>query len=134
VCVCVCELKHTSRQWYIKFHNVIVLYNFIKNIIDQCIYLKVKGNKYIFLILYVDDILLTSNDLGLLHETNNFFLKTLIWRIWVKPFMSLVQRLKKKQVSKDIRIVLKSLYWIFFFLKIQNVKSCTFSSTHCQRG
>jgi len=78
VCVCVCELKHTSRQWYIKFHNVIVLYNFIKNIIDQCIYLKVKGNKYIFLILYVDDILLTSNDLGLLHETNNFFLKTLI--------------------------------------------------------
>ena len=30
------------------------------------------GSKVIFLILYVDDILLTTNDLGLLHETKKF--------------------------------------------------------------
>jgi hypothetical protein len=33
--------------------------------IDQCIYLKVSESKVIFIILYVDDILLGSNDLGL---------------------------------------------------------------------
>ena len=35
-------------------------------------YLKVSGSKVIFLILYIDDILLATNDLGLLHETNKF--------------------------------------------------------------
>ena len=31
--------------------------------------------KFIFLILYVDDILLISNDIGLLHETKKFLSK-----------------------------------------------------------
>jgi hypothetical protein len=65
-------LKQASRQWYIKFHKVITSYGFIENLVDQCIYLKVSGSKVIFLVLYVDDILLASNDLGLLHETKRF--------------------------------------------------------------
>lgn len=63
------ELKHASHQCYLKFHNFVVLYIFTKNIIDQYIYVKASGSKYIFSVLYVDDILLTSSDLGLLHET-----------------------------------------------------------------
>ena len=39
---------------------------------DQCIYHKVNGSKIIFLVLYLDDILLASNDLGLLHEVKRF--------------------------------------------------------------
>jgi hypothetical protein len=65
-------LKQASRKWYIKFHKVIISYSFIENLVDQCIYLKVSGSKVIFLVLYVDDILLASNDLGLLHETKRF--------------------------------------------------------------
>ena len=34
--------------------------------------MKVSGSKFIFLILYVDDILLASSDLGLLHTTKKF--------------------------------------------------------------
>ena len=37
-------LKQASRQWYIKFHNVIASYGFVENIVDQCIYLKVSGS------------------------------------------------------------------------------------------
>ena len=33
------------------------------------IYMTVSGNKYIFLVLYVDDILLAANDTDLLVET-----------------------------------------------------------------
>jgi hypothetical protein len=62
-------LKHASCQWYIKFHKVITSFRFIENLVDQCIYLKVSGSKVIFLVLYVDGILLASNDLGLLYET-----------------------------------------------------------------
>jgi hypothetical protein len=65
-------LKQASHQWYIKFHKVITSYGFIENFVDQCIYLKVSGSKVIFIVLYVDDILLASNDLCLLHETKQF--------------------------------------------------------------
>ena len=65
-------LKQTSHQWYLRFNDIIVSFGFKKNTIDRCIYLKVSVNKVIFLILYVDDILFTTNDLGLLHETKKF--------------------------------------------------------------
>jgi hypothetical protein len=89
------RLKQGSRQWYIKFYNFIVSYSFIKNIIDQCIYLKINGSKYNFFVLYVDDILLASNDLGLLHDIKQFILKTLIRKsliLVVKSLMSLALR------------------------------------------
>ena len=41
----------------------------MENIVDQCIYMKVSGSKYIFLVLYVNDIFLTANDIDLLVET-----------------------------------------------------------------
>ena len=68
-------LKQASRQWYIKFNNTITSFGFKENIVDQCIYLKISGSKFIFLILYVDDILLASSDLGLLGETKEYLSK-----------------------------------------------------------
>ena len=65
-------LKQASRQWYQKFDQVITSFGFKENTIDQCIYLKFSGSKFIILVLYVDDILLASSDVGLLHETKRF--------------------------------------------------------------
>ncbi|RVW43382.1 Retrovirus-related Pol polyprotein from transposon TNT 1-94 [Vitis vinifera] len=65
-------LKQASRQWYRKFDQVITSFGFKENIVDQCIYLKFSGSKFIILVLYVDDILLASSDVGLLHETKRF--------------------------------------------------------------
>ena len=42
---------------------------------DQCIHQKVSGSKICFLILYMDDILLATNDKGLLHEVKQFLSK-----------------------------------------------------------
>jgi len=56
----------------LKFNDNIVSFGFKENTIDQCIYLKVSESKVIFLILYVNDTLLATNDLGLLHETKKF--------------------------------------------------------------
>jgi hypothetical protein len=39
---------------------------------DNCIYAKFRNGKFIFLILYVDDILLASSDVSLLLETKRF--------------------------------------------------------------
>ncbi|RDX70552.1 hypothetical protein CR513_50195, partial [Mucuna pruriens] len=45
------------------------------NVVDDCIYHKFSGSKYIFLVLCVDDILLASSDIGLLYETKRFLMK-----------------------------------------------------------
>ena len=68
-------LKQASQQWYYKFHQVVSSFGFESNIVDECIYLKFCGSKFIFLVLYVDDILLASNDKDMLHQTKNFLFK-----------------------------------------------------------
>ena len=62
-------LKQDSRQWYLKFDEVVIANGLKENIVDQYIYMKVSENKYIFLVVYVDDILLVANDTDLLVET-----------------------------------------------------------------
>ena len=76
-------LKQASRQWYLKFNETIKRFEFKKNVEDNCVYAKFKSGKYIFLILYVDDILLASSDVSLLIETkrylsSNFDMKDLV--------------------------------------------------------
>nr|KYP54761.1 Retrovirus-related Pol polyprotein from transposon TNT 1-94 [Cajanus cajan] len=66
------RLKQASCEWYLKFNDTIIFFEFKENIVDQCIYLNVSGSKVIFLILYVINILLATNDLDHLHETKNF--------------------------------------------------------------
>ena len=62
-------LKQASRQWYLKFDEIVNDNGFKENIVNQFIYMKVGGRKYIFLVLYVNDILLATNDTDLLVET-----------------------------------------------------------------
>jgi hypothetical protein len=65
-------LKQASRQWYLKFYETIRSFGFKENKEDNCIYTKFRSEKFIFLILYVDDILLASSDVSLLLETKWF--------------------------------------------------------------
>ncbi|KAD3337122.1 hypothetical protein E3N88_32642 [Mikania micrantha] len=75
-------LKQASRQWYLKFDEVMKKHGFLKNQVDQCTYLKMSGSNFTILVLYVDDILLASNSLDMLHESkrllsHNFDMKDL---------------------------------------------------------
>jgi len=65
-------LKQVSRQWYLKFDETIRNIEFKENEEHNCIYAKFKNGRFIFLILYVDDILLSSSDVNLLLETKKF--------------------------------------------------------------
>ena len=65
-------LKQASRQWYFKFDGTIRKFGFKENEEDNGIYAKFKNGKFIFLILYVNDILLASSDVDLLPETKKF--------------------------------------------------------------
>jgi len=71
--------------------------------VDQCIYLQVSGSKFLFLVLYVDDILLASSDLGLLHDTKAFLIRNFEMKDMGEPHMSLALRFTKTspEVSSD---------------------------------
>jgi len=56
----------------LKFDKTIRKFGFKENVEDNCVYAKFKNGKYIFLVLYVDDIVLASSDVTLLQETKRF--------------------------------------------------------------
>ncbi|RVX15039.1 Retrovirus-related Pol polyprotein from transposon TNT 1-94 [Vitis vinifera] len=62
-------LKQASRQWYLKFDKIVTSFGFIENKFDQCVYMKVNGSKYIFMVLYIDEfyllVAISRNLLGL---------------------------------------------------------------------
>ena len=61
-------LKQASRSWNIKFNEAIKSYGFDQNIDEPCVYKYKKEEKVVFLILYVDDILLIGNDVGMMTD------------------------------------------------------------------
>jgi Reverse transcriptase (RNA-dependent DNA polymerase) len=67
------RLKQASRQWYFKFHQENNSFGFEPNLVDECIYHKFSESKFIFLVLYVDDILFASNDKNMMREIKKKF-------------------------------------------------------------
>ncbi|KAK4385658.1 Retrovirus-related Pol polyprotein from transposon RE1 [Sesamum angolense] len=65
-------LKQASRSWNIRFDEVIKSYDFVNNEFGPCIYKKVSGSSVVFLVLYVDDILLIGNDIKMLGDTKTW--------------------------------------------------------------
>ena len=59
-------LKQASRSWNLRFDEVVKGFGFIKNEEEPCVYKKASGSALMFLVLYVDDILLIGNDIPML--------------------------------------------------------------------
>ena len=59
-------LKQASQSWNIRFDEAIRSYDYVKNEDEPCAYRKVSGSAITFLVLYVDDILIIGNDIGML--------------------------------------------------------------------
>ena len=71
-------IKASISSWKIHFDEVVQGFGFIKNEEEACVYKKESESSVVFLILYVDDILLIGNNIPM-HESvktslkNNFF-------------------------------------------------------------
>jgi len=54
-------LKQSPRQWYKRFNSFIRGKRYTRNDYDSCVYYnKLSGGDYIYLLLYVDDMLIAS--------------------------------------------------------------------------
>ena len=68
-------LKQASRSWNIKFDQVIKLYGFEKSPDELCVYKKIQGIVVVFLVHYVDDILLIGNSVKVLSDVKGYLKK-----------------------------------------------------------
>ena len=65
-------LKQASRSWNIHFDEIVKSFGFIKNMDESCVYKKNSESTIIFLILYMDDILLIGNDIPMLQSVKTW--------------------------------------------------------------
>ncbi|MCV5002720.1 reverse transcriptase domain-containing protein, partial [Escherichia coli] len=65
-------LKQASRSWNLRFDETIKTYGFEQNIDEPCVYKLINEQTVVFLVLYVDDILLIGNNVVKLSEVKNW--------------------------------------------------------------
>jgi hypothetical protein len=61
-------LKQSPRMWYQKFDTYILGLGFTRRKENHCVYLKLISDHLIYLVLYVDDMLLRGNDKEIIQD------------------------------------------------------------------
>eukprot|EP00253_Pinus_taeda_P022564 PITA_22564 len=61
-------LKQSPRMWYRKFDTFIRGLGFTRSKADHCVYFKLIGDRVIYMVLYVDDMLLVGNDKEIIQD------------------------------------------------------------------
>ena len=68
-------MKQASRSWNLRFDETIKTYGFEQNVDEPCVYKHIDNKKVVFLVLYVDDILLIGNDVEKLSNVKKWLAK-----------------------------------------------------------
>jgi hypothetical protein len=66
-------LKQCPRMWYQKFDTYILGFGFSRSKVDHCVYFKLVGDHFIYVILYVDDMLLIGNNKEIIKDVKAQF-------------------------------------------------------------
>ena len=66
-------LKQAACVWYEAFDSFLLSHGFLKCISDTNVYIRRFGSYLILLGLYIDDLIIISNDLQYLHTTKSLF-------------------------------------------------------------
>lgn len=75
VCKLVCSLyglKQASREWNLEFCKKLFEFGFTHSHSDHCLFIKGSGSTFICLLVYVDDVLLTSPMQSLIDEVRDY--------------------------------------------------------------
>ncbi len=112
-------LKQASQNWNIRFDTVIKTYGFVRNGEEPCIYKWVNSSVVMFLVLYVDDILLIGNDIPALQGikiwlSSQFSMKDLgdaSYILGMKIYRDRSKRLLGLSQSTYINTVLNDSAW-----------------------
>ena len=65
-------LKQAPKQWHQKFDSAILSNGFVNNNADKCLYVKICNDFIVIICLYVDDMLILSNNMKCVLEKKMF--------------------------------------------------------------
>ena len=104
-------LKQTSRQWFAKFSTTIQAAGFVQSKADYSLFTRQKGKSFTALLIYVDDILITGNDVNAILTLKQF----LHSRFRIKDLGNLKYFLgiEVSRSKKGISISQKNILWKF---------------------
>jgi hypothetical protein len=60
--------KKSPRMWYTKFDTYMLGLGIIRSKEDQCVYFKLIGDYFMYLVLYMDDMLLIGNNTKIIQD------------------------------------------------------------------
>ncbi|KAH9670351.1 hypothetical protein KPL70_016951 [Citrus sinensis] len=90
-------LKQSPRQWYLRFDEFMVTNGFNKCNYDCCVYYNVmKGSAYVYLLIYVDDMLLASKDMEVIDD-----LKLLLNSEFDMKVLGRAKKILKMEIKKN---------------------------------
>jgi hypothetical protein len=69
-------LKQAPKKWHEKFDRTLTYVGFVVNEANKCVYYCHGEGKGVTLCLYVDDILIFSTNMKVIHEVNSFLSKS----------------------------------------------------------
>lgn len=123
-------LKQASRQWNILFDGSITSYGFSMVEGDHCIYFKSVGANFTLLSLYVDDILIASNNKEMLKEVKTWLSSTFEMKDMGNASYVLGVEIYRDRSKKDFgsysKVLFKNSNQTFFNGTLQQSK-CTFN-------
>ena len=67
-------LKQSGRNWNLMLHKFLININFTQSLNDYCFYFKVNGNLRIYIIIFVDDIMIAASNVNLLNDIKNLLM------------------------------------------------------------
>ncbi|GJW00827.1 retrotransposon protein, putative, ty1-copia subclass [Tanacetum coccineum] len=97
-------LKQASRSWNLCFHEKVTQFGFSRSEYESCIYVKVSGSVVVFLVLYVDDILLIGNDMPMLQSVKDWLGKCFAMKYFGDAAYILGIKIYKDRSKRLIRL------------------------------
>ena len=91
-------------------HSEIISFGFEINLLNNFIYLKFCGSEFVFLVLYVDIILLVNIDINMLQVTMNFLIKNSKMKDFSDASFSLGIEILREKIQKYSKFIPKELY------------------------
>ena len=94
-------LKQSPRQWYKRFDAFMTTHGFSRSAFDSCVYhKKMSGNSMIYLLLYVDDMLIAANNIT---EIN--ILKKLLSKEFDMKDLGVAKKILGMEISRENGVV-----------------------------